>query len=89
MLEVSREFTVAFDRRMERVGVPAGQRTDDRKWVRFYLDFCQKYGHPPRAMTSLDPFLAKLESKRQAPAQRAQAAAARPEEHRQAELLNP
>lgn len=73
MLEVTREFIVAFDRRLERAAVPAGQRPDYRKWVRFYLDFCQKYGLPPRAPTSLDPFLAKLESKGQSATQRAQA----------------
>jgi hypothetical protein len=40
--------------------VPAPQRPNYQKWVRFYLDFCRKYGHPPRSPTSLGPFLSKL-----------------------------
>jgi hypothetical protein len=45
--------------------VPAPQRPDYHKWVHFYLDFCQKYGHPPRSPTSLGPFLDKLAAKNQ------------------------
>jgi len=33
MLEVTREFTVAFDRRLERAAVPSKERPDYRKWV--------------------------------------------------------
>jgi len=65
MIQLSNETLVAFDRRMEKAGVADGDREDYRKWVRFYLDFCQKYGHPPRSITSLDPFLTKLASKSQ------------------------
>jgi len=65
MIQLSNETLVAFDRRMEKAGVADGDREDYRKWVRFYLDFCQKYGHPPRSITSLDPFLTKLASKNQ------------------------
>jgi integron integrase len=35
------------------------------KWLRFYLDFCEKYQHPPRDRESLQPFLRKLASKNQ------------------------
>jgi hypothetical protein len=73
MIKLSSETLVAFDKRMERAGVAAGEREDYRKWVRFYLDFCQKYGHPARSITSLDPFLVKLASKNQ-PANRRQQA---------------
>ncbi len=65
MITLSNETLVAFDRRMDRSGVAAVEREDYRKWVRFYLDFCQKYGHSPRSFSSLDPFLAKLASKKQ------------------------
>lgn len=33
MLEVTREFTVAFDRRLERAAVPSKERPDYRKWM--------------------------------------------------------
>jgi hypothetical protein len=44
--------------------------------VRFYLDFCDKYGHAPRSRASLGPFLAKLASKNQSAAQQQQASQA-------------
>ena len=59
MQQVARETWVAFERRLERAQVPAPQRPDYHKWTRFYLDFCHKYGHPPRSPTSLEPFLRK------------------------------
>src|SRR6266498_380695 len=65
MLEVSQEFTTAFDRRLEKAAVPAEERPDYMKWALYYLDFCQKYGHPLRASSSLGPFLTKLQAKRQ------------------------
>jgi hypothetical protein len=56
--------------------VPPPQRPDYRKWVRFYFDFCHKYGHSTGAPASRGPFLAKLASKNQSVAQRSQASAA-------------
>lgn len=61
------------DRRLEAAAVAAGDRADYRKWMRFHLDFCQKYGHLPREMASVDPFLAKLASKGRTEAQPDQA----------------
>jgi len=55
--------------------VPADQRLDYLKWLRFYLDFCLKYRHAPRDRDSLAPFLQKLAEKKQAPARQQQAAA--------------
>lgn len=44
------------------------------KWLRFYLDFCQKYGHAPRSEESLEPFLVKIASKHQSAERQRQAA---------------
>jgi len=55
--------------------VPESVRGDYLKWLRFYLDFCTKYRHPPRDEESQAPFLQKLAEKRQAPERQAQAAA--------------
>ena len=54
-----------FDREMEAASVPLEQRQDYRKWLRYYLDFCGKYGHSIVRQESLPPFLAKLMSKNQ------------------------
>ena len=76
MEQVPTEIATEFERRMEAAPVGRQDRPDYRKWLRFYLDFCHKYGHPPRAVSSLSPFLAKLASKNQSPDQRQQAALA-------------
>lgn len=49
------------------------QRDERLKWLRYYLDFCQKYGHLPRERDSLQPWLLKLASKRQSEAQQLEA----------------
>ena len=37
------------------------------KWLRYYLDFCEKYHFPQAQVSSLAPFLQKLQDKKQAP----------------------
>jgi hypothetical protein len=76
MQQVPADIWAAFERRLDQAQVPADQRPDYHKWVRFYCDFCHKYGHSPAAPTSLGPFLTKLASKDQAVGQRSQASAA-------------
>ena len=76
MQQVPADIWAAFERRLDRAQVPADQRPDYHKWVRFYFDFCHKYGVSPAAPTSLGPFLTKLASKNQSVGQRSQAAAA-------------
>ena len=76
MRPVTKETWAAYEGRLERTQVPAAKRPSYHKWTRFYLDFCQKYGHAPRSPTTLGPFLAKLASKNQSVEQRNQAAQA-------------
>ena len=76
MEEISRETWVAFEGRLDRAGVPVPDRPEYHKWVRFYFDFCHKYGHSPALSTSLGPFLTKLASKNQSVDQRSQASVA-------------
>ena len=76
MQQVASETWVAYERRLERAQVPVPQRPEYHKWTRFHLDFCHKYGHPPRSPTSLAPFLSKLAAKNQSAEQRHQASQA-------------
>ena len=76
MQPVPPEVWADFERRLDGMRVPPPQRPDYRKWVRFYFDFCHKYGHSTGAPASRGPFLAKLASKNQSVAQRSQASAA-------------
>ena len=51
-------------------------RPQFRKWLRFYLDFCSKYGHSPGLKSSLPLFIAKLASKNHPEAKRSEASVA-------------
>ena len=64
MQQVPAEIATAFERRLGRGPVPAPQRPDAHKWVRFYLHFCHKYCHSPASPNTLRPFLTKLASLR-------------------------
>jgi len=46
------------------------------KWLRYYLDFCQKYSSPPSQGQSLPQFIQKLQEKKQTKAQQEQVATA-------------
>ncbi len=64
----------AFSKALAAASVQRYQASDYLKWLRFYLDFCAKYRHPPRDPDSLQPFLQKLASKNQSQASQEQAA---------------
>ena len=58
-------LSAAFNEALAQNNVPVSYRSYFLKWLRFYLDFCQKYDHTPENPSSLPLFLKKLESKRQ------------------------
>jgi len=62
-----------FDSILVSKKIPLEQWHDFKKWVRFYLHFCEKYCHNPKEMKSLPEFITKLSSKNQTPFQLAQA----------------
>ena len=74
MQQLPADTWAAFERRLDWARVPAPQRPDYHKWVRFYFHFCHKYGLPTASPNTLGPFLAKLAFKNQSVAQRSQAA---------------
>ena len=69
------KLRAAFEKKLGQVKVDGSERLGYLKGLRFYLDFCAKYGHPPRDPDSLPEFLQKLASKNQTPAQQTEAAA--------------
>jgi hypothetical protein len=73
MLKVPTDVQAWFDHRIESGDVAWHERSDYRKWLRFYLDFCGKYGLDPGVPESLPRFQEKLASKHQSKAQRDQA----------------
>ena len=44
MQQVPADIWAAFERRLDQAQVPADQRPDYHKWVRFYFDFCARPG---------------------------------------------
>ncbi|HPD18002.1 MAG TPA: integron integrase [Planctomycetota bacterium] len=64
----------AFLAEARRRGVAAGEVWDYVKWLRYYLDFCDKYRRETLDRDSLQAFLLKLASKNQSAEQQAQAA---------------
>jgi len=76
MLPVPPQLERQFEDRLHRNAVPKEAHGFYKKWLRYYLDFCQKYQFPAQRRESLSDFLGKLEEKRQSKAQQEQAACA-------------
>jgi len=62
-----------FDEVLRSRNVPRRRWEEHKKWVRFYLHFCGKYGHLPQDPGSIPAFLAKLAEKRQTSEQQEEA----------------
>ncbi|MEN9222316.1 MAG: integron integrase [Thermostichus sp. BF3_bins_97] len=67
------EVNSRFDDVLKAKQIPSARWSEYRKWVRFYLHFCDKYGHQPRDPGSLPLFITKLASKGQTVPQQAEA----------------
>jgi hypothetical protein len=65
-----------FDEQLQIRAVPGALQGAYQKWLRYYLDFCQKYHFPHRQEKSLSSFMQKLQEKRQSKVQQEQAAVA-------------
>ena len=52
-----------FNQLLERKGILPKHRTHYQKWLRFYLDFCDKHDFSPNDIQQLPAFIAKLISK--------------------------
>ena len=74
MKSIPNDIAGIFSKRMETASIPLEDRRNYLKWLRFYLDFCEKYHHLPEDPESTAAFMQKLTDKRQSPAQRRQAA---------------
>ena len=74
MISIPPPLEAEYERWLQKKAIHSGAHSVYKKWVRFYLDFCQKYGFPAAQIDSLPPFLAKLQQKRQTKIQQDQAA---------------
>ena len=76
MFRVPDETVRRFDAAMDAARIGMQERGYYQKWLRYYLDFCDKYRLPSVEAGSLAPFLEKLASKNQSDVQRQQASRA-------------
>jgi len=65
MLAIPLELIRRYESRLAQQNVMAGQRPHYHKWLRYYLDFCHKYGFTPTDRQSLPAFQEKLLAKHQ------------------------
>ncbi|MBW1784006.1 MAG: integron integrase [Deltaproteobacteria bacterium] len=73
MKEIPPEIRVFYDAQLVRESVPDTSRFHYRKWLRYYLDFCSKYGFNQSNKESLPYFINKLKEKKQTERQQKQA----------------
>ena len=76
MLAIPHQLKRQFEDDLRRNAVPKEIHCFYKKWLRYYLDFWEKYQLPAQRRESLYDFLSKLEEKRQSKAQQEQAAGA-------------
>jgi hypothetical protein len=73
MLAIPSALQSQFDASMRNKAVPNQLQGDYKKWLRYYLDFYQKYRFPSDRQGSLPRFIQKLQEKKQTDEQRRQA----------------
>jgi len=73
MIVIPPDLLARFESILTKKSVPNEQRNHYKKWLRYYLDFCQKYKQPISTKESLQQFIKKLQEKNQTPWQQKQA----------------
>ena len=73
MLRVPEYILSSFGNFLSTKGIHLSNNNYYKKWLRYYLDFCQKYGFDFMEQQSLPHFLIKLKEKKQTGTQQKQA----------------
>jgi site-specific recombinase XerD len=73
MLKIPSALQAQFETALRRKAIPQNALSSYLKWLRTYLDFCQKYHFSETHRESLAHFLRKLDEKRQSKAQQREA----------------
>ncbi len=76
MITVPSDLQRQFEKLMQEKAISNRLWWQYKKWLRYYLDFCQKYNFPDTQQNSLPHFLRKLQEKNQTTIQQEQAACA-------------
>jgi integron integrase len=62
---ISQELSNKFDYQLDKNQVPSKDYSLFKKWLRYYINFCTKYGHDSKHQDSLPRFINKLREKKQ------------------------
>lgn len=73
MLSIPPDLARLYDTLLAQKGVAAKSRPHYKKWLRYYLDFCHRYGFEPTDRRSFPAFNDKLRTKNQSGSLRQQA----------------
>lgn len=73
MLTISSALRSAFEKKLQERKIARNVENRYLKWLRYYLDFCSKYRHPPDDSASLPMFIQKLQEKKQTRLQQVEA----------------
>jgi len=76
MLPIPSQLLEQFDKSLQDQKTPNNLQWVYKKWLRYYLDFCDKYKHPPGFKDSFHEFIKKLNEKGQSNKQQEEAATA-------------
>ena len=63
MISIPSEISVRFNSALAKNRIPNDYQNHYRKWLRYYLDFCQKYNFQSIQPDSLQNFLEKVGGK--------------------------
>ena len=72
MRKIPTSTTTQFNALLNKNNIPKTYQNHYLKWLRYYLDFCHKYGFSESNSQSLPKFVRKLKEKRQTDAQQKQ-----------------
>jgi hypothetical protein len=65
MLPIPEYISVQFNNVLRQRAIPESFHVHYRKWLRYFLDFCEKYPPPEAKSEQVRLFIEKLKSKKQ------------------------
>jgi hypothetical protein len=74
MIVIPSDILASYEAVLIKRAIPASRHPDYKKWIRYYLDFCDKHSVPDSRSERVRLFIGKLTEKKQTTEQQKQAA---------------
>ena len=65
LIQINQNLLVSYNRELVSRNIPGNEHSYYVKWLRYFLEFCNKYKFNPSNVGSISPFIEKLDSKKQ------------------------